>query len=166
MTDSEITKARAAEKMLRATFETAKEREWRQVSAAAHARTVDAVWAARQSGVSVAQIAREYGTTSRGTIYDLLKEREAYTDLTTSIPTEPTITVEPFTDPNGYPNTYRVTVSNYGPTLYNGKIDVYRVNPEAPIMPMPDSFEPGAVLHSDIIKREPRIIDPIKEAMK
>ena len=73
MTDTRVSRARAAEKLLRAKFEIAKEEEWQTLSRAARAEVEHAVWEAALSGLSTAQIAREYGTTNRGTIYAIIR---------------------------------------------------------------------------------------------
>lgn len=94
---SRITQAREAAKILRIRWEAEMEREWAKRSAVAEQAVADAVWEARQAGVSVAQIAREYGTKNRGTIYAILKEQEALRAYTGTTDT-PTLTFVPLTD--------------------------------------------------------------------
>lgn len=59
----------------RKTFDEAKEREWGELSARLRIALEDAVFQAKDAGTSVAAIARDYGTTDRGTIYRILARR-------------------------------------------------------------------------------------------
>lgn len=72
---SKIYEARMAIVTARKTFEEAKEREWDELSARLRIALEDAVFAAKDAGQSIAAIARDYGTTDRGTIYRILARR-------------------------------------------------------------------------------------------
>jgi len=72
-----ITRARWAEYMLRMTFDVKKKEEWKDVSATARAVVNQAVWNAYNAGIPVTRIALEYGTRSRGTIYDIINHERA-----------------------------------------------------------------------------------------
>jgi len=77
MNNSPITKARLIEKALRIQFEEEKRLEWKEWNDSARAKTAEAVWNAYTSGMPVTQIARYYGTTSRGTIYAILNRERS-----------------------------------------------------------------------------------------
>lgn len=66
---------------LRADFEEQKAREWAEIKAKAQVALDEAVWRARKSGKSVYAIAKEYGTTNRNTIYEILKRAQDYQTL-------------------------------------------------------------------------------------
>jgi len=72
---SKIYDARMAIVTARKTFEEVKEREWDELSARLRIALEDAVFAAKDAGQSIAAIARDYGTTDRGTIYRILARR-------------------------------------------------------------------------------------------
>lgn len=89
---SEIQDAKRTLFNLRADFEARKAREWEEVRTKAQVALDEAVWKARKSGKSVYAIAKEYGTTNRNTIYDILKRAENYQNLVAPAPnteTEP-----------------------------------------------------------------------------
>ena len=77
---SKIYDARMAIVTARKTFDDAKEREWEELSARLRIALEDAVYSAKDSGMSVAAIAREYGTQDRGTIYRILARRADATE--------------------------------------------------------------------------------------
>lgn len=115
---SEIQDAKRTLFNLRADFEARKAREWEEVRTKAQVALDEAVWNARKSGKSVYAIAKEYGTTNRNTIYDILKRAENYQSL---IAPEPTSDTE--TEPANYvlsdldARTWLVTDSTNGRTV-------------------------------------------------
>lgn len=121
MTETPIERARAAERLLRSRFEHQKAQEWAVVSATAKSETAKAVYDAHDAGISVTQIAKEYGTKNRGTIYDILKQRTAYNALLVSEP----ITITPLDNGN-----VCISVHNYAdwtqtaPEPYSGSINL------------------------------------------
>lgn len=126
-----VTKAREAEKNLRARFEMQKEKEWNEVSASAHSAVVEAVLAARNAGVPVTQIAKAYGTSNRGTIYEILREGKHLRDLTTPEGGQAArVEALPETDEN--PNPHRVTLPN------GDVVDVYVYEGKPGVINTPD----------------------------
>lgn len=67
--------ARENRKVFVETFEEEKAREFAEKVAAYDAQINSIVWEMHESGKSVSEIAREYGTKSRSTIYEILKRK-------------------------------------------------------------------------------------------
>lgn len=101
---SEIAKAKERLNNLRLGFNARKEAEWQEVSALARLNLYQAIWNARDAGVTVAEIGRQYGTKDRKTIYEILNKRA---ELSTIEPQ--TTTVRPLSaeeNPDEIPNAF------------------------------------------------------------
>lgn len=106
-----IARAREAEKMLRLRFEAEKQTEWLEVSSQARHEVESAVWEAYQAGTPVTQIAVQYGTKNRGTIYEIINKRKQYQALMPVIePTERDLfTVDRVPDHPSGRSVYKIT---------------------------------------------------------
>lgn len=148
MTD--IRTARERFDRFKAEWDERKKIEFHEASALHRLAVYQAVWDAKDAGKSVAQICREYGTKDRRTILNILASRESM-GFGGAIDGDESIYIEPVENADGYPNTHRVTVRNYGDQHYTGSVVVY---------PSSDGvrFVPGTIddiggpLQSEIIK--------------
>jgi len=153
--ESDIQKARLAEKELRYRFELEKSAEWQRVSADARAAIARAVVAAHRAGMKISKIAEAYGTKNRGTIYEILRKHDEITRLTPSAVGLGTLTVshDPIGEADGFPNPYRVEAQNYtlGDDVLNGWVRIYFREPgEKP--KVIEASEIGNALHNAILR--------------
>lgn len=183
MTESPLKEARLAEKTFRLMFDTETARRWQAESANYRAAVDRAVWAMRSAGISVSQIAVDYGTKNRNTIYDILGRMETFIsssapDSTSWLKVERNLKAQ---EREGTPNAWTATVQAWddfrrpdalsalaktGSDVYSGWLTFY-VRPNDSIYII-DAEHSGSPLHKEIIawQDDSPLVQQIKTQMK